>query len=396
MRTRFGGSAIVFGAVLMFLVVYPSMRGQEPRLTPKVAAEHPILPIGSPAPDFALPGVDGKTHRLGDYKKSPLLMVMFICNHCPTSQLYEGRMKKLVADYEGKGVAFVAIQPNDPLAVRLSELGYTDVSDSMAEMKIRAAHRKFTFPYLYDGDMQKVSEAFGVQATPHVFLFDKERKLRYEGRIDNAQRESLVKIQDARLALDAVLAGRPVEVTHTPAFGCSTKWKSKVDTQMQQRKAIEAEPVKLETVTAEELKAMRSNPTDKLLMVSFWATGCKSCLASLPPLLETWRMFRRRNFDFVTVSSDPPEQKDAVLKVLQAQFAGARNLQFAATDVLAMQSTFDARWDPNAAFTVVIAPGGRVVYQQEGPVDILALRRATLANLENDTYITHPNYWAAP
>ena len=396
MLTRFGSSAIAFGAVLMFLVVYPSVRGQEPRLTPKVAAEHPILATGSPAPDFALPGVDGKTHRLGDYKKSPLLMVMFICNHCPTSQLYEGRMKKLVADYEGKGVAFVAIQPNDPLAVRLSELGYTDVSDSMAEMKIRAAHRKFTFPYLYDGDTQKVSEAFGVQATPHVFLFDKERKLRYEGRIDNAQRESLVKIQDARLALDAVLAGKPVEVTHTPAFGCSTKWKSKVDTQMQQRKAIGAEPVNLETVTAEQLKAMRSNPTDKLLMVSFWTTGCKACLASLPSLLETWRMFRRRDFDFVTVSSNPPEQQDAVLKALQAQFAGARNLQFAATDVLAMQSTFDARWDPNTAFTVVIAPGGRVVYQQEGPVDILALRRATLANLENETYITHPNYWAAP
>ncbi len=283
MLSRLGSSAIALGAVLMFLVVYPSVRGQEPRLTPKVAAEHPILPIGSPAPDFSLPGVDGKTHRLGDYKKSPLLMVMFICNHCPTSQLYEGRMKKLVADYEGKGVAFVAIQPNDPLAVRLSELGYTDVSDSMAEMKIRAAHRKFSFPYLYDGDTQKVSEAFGVQATPHVFLFDKERKLRYEGRIDNAQRESLVKIQDARLALEAVLAGKPVEVTHTPAFGCSTKWKSKVDAQMQQRKAIEAEPVKLETVTAEQLKAMRSNPTDKLLMVTFWATGCKSCLASLPP-----------------------------------------------------------------------------------------------------------------
>jgi peroxiredoxin len=370
--------------------------GQEPRLSPKASTEHPILAIGSPAPDFALPGVDGMTHRLGDYKKSPLLMVMFICNHCPTSQLYEGRVKKLVADYEGKGVAFAAIQPNDPLAVRLSELAYTDVSDSLEEMKIRAAHRKFNFPYLYDGGTQKVSEAFGVQATPHVFLFDKDRKLRYEGRIDNAQRESLVKIQDARLALDAVLAGKQVEVNHTSAFGCSTKWKSKIDSQMQQRRAIEAEPVKLETVTAEQLRTMRSNPTDKLLMVSFWSTGCKSCAASLPPLLETWRMFRRRDFDFVTVSSNPPDQKDAVLKALQGQFAGTRNLQFASTDVTAMQSIFDARWDPHASFTVVIAPGGRVVYQQEGAVDILALRRATLANLENGTYITHPNYWAMP
>ncbi len=368
--------------------------GQEPSLTPKASTGHPILSIGSAAPDFALPGVDGKTHRLSDYKSSPLLMVMFLCNHCPTSQLYEGRVKKLVADYEKKGVAFVAIQPNDPTAVRLSELGYTDVSDGFEEMKIRAAYRKFNFPYLYDGETQKVSEAYGVQATPHVFLFDKERKLRYEGRIDNAQRESLVKIQDARLALDAVLAAKPVAVTHTPAFGCSTKWKSKADAQLQQRKAIEAEPVKLDPVTAQEMKTMRSNATGKLLMVSFWSTGCKSCLASLPPLLETWRMYRRRDFDFVTVSSNPPAQKEAVLKALEAQHAGTRNLQYAAADVTAMQSAFDARWDPASAFTIVIAPGGRVVYQQEGEVDVMALRRATLANLENETYITHPNYWA--
>ena len=87
---------------------------QEPRLTPPVAAEHPILPIGAAAPDFSLPGIDGQTHKLADYQDSPLLMVMFLCNHCPTSQLYEGRVKKLVDDYQGKGVAFVAIQPNDP------------------------------------------------------------------------------------------------------------------------------------------------------------------------------------------------------------------------------------------------------------------------------------------
>src|SRR5580698_11108442 len=121
--------------------------GQEPRLTPQVSQEHPILPIGSPAPDFSLPGIDGKVHKLGEYK-DPILVVMFICNHCPTSQLYEGRMKKLVEDYSGKGVGFVAINPNDPKAVLLSELGYTDVTDSLDDMKVRAEYRHFKFPYL--------------------------------------------------------------------------------------------------------------------------------------------------------------------------------------------------------------------------------------------------------
>jgi thiol-disulfide isomerase/thioredoxin len=368
--------------------------GQEPRLTPGVSATHPTLAIGSPAPDFELPGIDGRLHKLSDYQ-DPILVVMFICNHCPTSQLYEGRMKKLVDDYQSKGVGFVAIQPNDLRAVLLSELGYTDVSDSLEEMKIRAAHRHFNFPYLYDGETQSAAQAYGVQATPHVFIFDKERKLRYEGRIDNAQRESLVKIQDARAALDAVLAGQPVAVAHTPAFGCSTKWKSKIDSQMQEQKRIAAEPVTIEAATADDLKKLRTNPTGKVLLINFWATWCGPCLTEFPGLETTFRMFRRRDFDLVTVATNYPDERAGVLKLLQQQHASSRNLQFASDDTYAMQAAFDAKWDAGLPFTMAIAPGGKVLYQQQGEVDIVALRRVILANLENETYVGHPAYWAA-
>jgi thiol-disulfide isomerase/thioredoxin len=368
------------------------VNGQEPGLTPRVSTVHPVLAIGSPAPDFELPGIDGQTHKLGDYT-DPLLMIMFICNHCPTSQLYEGRMKKLVEDYRGKGVGFVAIQPNDPNAILLSELGYTDVSDSLEEMKIRAEFRHFNFPYLYDGETQSVTQAYGAQATPHVFLFDKERKLRYEGRIDNAQRESLVKIQDARAALDALLAGNPVAVPHTPAFGCSTKWKSKIDSQLQEMKKIEAEPVKVEMATADDLKKLRTNPTGKVLLINFWATWCGPCITEFPALETTWRMFRRRDFDLVMVATNYPDEKVGVMKILQEQHASSRNLQFGSDDTYALQAAFDAHWDAGVPFTMVIAPGGKVLYQEQGELDILAARRAILANLENDTYVGHPAYW---
>src|ERR1022692_3643229 len=145
----------------------------------------PTLAIGAAAPDFNLPAVDGKTYRLQDFASSKALVVVFTCVHCPTAQLYEGRIKKLAGDYRDRGVALVAIQPNNPKAVRLDELGYTDRADSLAEMKIRAEYRHFDFPFLYDGETQSVARAYGPtadgetqsvaraygpKATPHVFV----------------------------------------------------------------------------------------------------------------------------------------------------------------------------------------------------------------------------------
>ena len=357
-------------------------------------AEHPTLAVGSAAPDFALPGIDGKTHHLAEYAKSKILAIVFTCNHCPTAQLYEGRIQKLADDYRAKGVMLVAIEPNDPTAIHLSELGYTDVSDSFEEMKTRAAYRHFTFPYLYDGETQSVSQAYGPKATPHIFIFDEKRILRYEGRIDSAQRESLVKTQDARAALDALLAGKPVTVDHTPVFGCSTKWKSKQAASIAEMKRIEAEPVRLEPAGADELKKLRLNPTGKVLLVNFWATWCGPCITEFGDLETTWRMYRHRDFDLVTVSTNLPDEKAGVMKELERQHASSRNLQFATEDTYGLQAAFDAKWDSGVPFTMLIAPDGKVLYQKQGELDILALRRVILANLPDPDYIGHRAYWA--
>src|SRR5690348_9466997 len=148
-------------------------------VSPVLAKDVESLKIGSAAPELNLPGVDGKTYVLADFAKAKVLVVLFTCNHCPTAQAYEERIARLHSDYRDKGVALVAISPNDPLAVRLDELGYTDIGDSFADMKLHARRRGFKFPYLYDGETQSVATAFGVLATPHVFVFDGERKLRY-------------------------------------------------------------------------------------------------------------------------------------------------------------------------------------------------------------------------
>ena len=146
-------------------------------------------------------------------------MVIFTCNHCPTSQYYEERIKKLVSDYKDKGVGVVAISPNDPASVRPDEMGYTDLGDTLEEMKIRARDRQFNFPYLLGGGKyESVARAYGAVATPHAFIFDQARKLQYVGRIDDSEREKFVRVHDVRVALDAMLAGKEVPVKENRVF----------------------------------------------------------------------------------------------------------------------------------------------------------------------------------
>jgi peroxiredoxin len=353
---------------------------------------HPILALGSPAPDFSLPGVDGKIHTLGEYAASPVLVIVFTCNHCPIASIYEGRIQKLADDYGPKGVAVVAIQPNDPDAIRVDELDSADTSDSLDEMKIRVEYKHLRYPYLYDGETQSVARALGPQATPHVFIFDKERKLRYQGRVDNSYREELAKTRDARNAIDALLAGQPVPVAQTGVFGCSTKWKEKQANRIADQKKIEAEPVALQMASAEDLKKLRANPTGKLLLVSFWATWCGPCVHEFPEMETTFRMYRVRDFDLVTVSTNMPDEKAGVLKMLEKQHASSRNLLFASDDTYALQAAFDPKWQSAVPYTVLITPNGEIVYNQQGDIDFLELRRTILANLAAD-YIGFQKYW---
>jgi peroxiredoxin len=356
------------------------------------AADHPILAPGSKAPDFNLPGIDGKMHSLAEYSASPVLVVVFTCNHCPIAQVYEQRISKLAADYRARGVAVVAIQPNAPEAIRVDELDSSDLSDTLEEMKIRAGYKHLDYPYLYDGDTQQTARAYGPQATPHVFVFDRERRLRYEGRMDDNYRIERVKSQDARAAIDAVLEGREVAVAHTGVFGCSTKWKEKEADRLEALRKLDNQPVTLDPVSAEGLKQLRANGGGRLTLVSFWATWCGSCVHEFGEMETTYRMYSNRDLDLVTVSANLPEEREEVLRVLTKNHASTRNLLFDSTNTAALQTAFDPEWDSAVPYTALLGPGGKLLYRRLGSIDMLELRRVILSNIRA-SYEGFQKYW---
>jgi thiol-disulfide isomerase/thioredoxin len=359
-------------------------------------ADDRSLAIGSSAPDFALPGIDGKVHSLGEYASSRVLAVVFTCNHCPAAQRYEDRLRELDEDYRGKSMTLVAINADNPDAVPLSELTYSDGGDSLVDMKARASYRRLQYPYLYDGESQSASAKFGVDTLPHIFVFDEQRKLRYKGRIDDNVNEAQVKTRDARGAIDALLAGSRVTVERTAVTGCQRAILANPSQRQQEMSKIEAEPVTLQMAAEDELKKLRANPTGKLLLVNFWATWCGPCVTEFPELQATYRMYRNRGFDFVSVSSNEPDDEAQVVEFLQKNHASGRNLQFATPDTFGLQAAFDPAMPAAVPFTVLIAPNGDVLFQQLGELDFLKLRRTILANLPDDD--KHPGqqaYWSA-
>lgn len=174
-----------------------------------------LLP-GAKAPDFSLPGVDGKTYSMASFKDKRILVVFFSCNHCPYVQAWESRFVAVQRDYAAKGVQLVAINSNDID-------NYPE--DDFAHMQARAKEQGFNFPYLYDAT-QEVAEAYGPVATPDFYVLDKDRVVRYRGRLDDSHKDpKAVTRQYLRAALDDLLAGRPARTPLTAPYGCSIKWK---------------------------------------------------------------------------------------------------------------------------------------------------------------------------
>src|ERR1043165_1100222 len=337
------------------------------------------LKIGDAAPAFELPGTDGKNHQLSDYTGGEALVVLFTSNHCPTSHSIEKRLQRFWDEYKPKGVKLVAINPNPPDGLSRDELGYGEFGDSFAEMKPYAEKNHWTFDYLYDGDRRLTARAYGCLATPHVFIFDQALTLRYAGRFDDSRfyDDATVKSKDAQNAVDAILAGKPVPVELTRPHGCSTKWREKKAGHDAKHAGWAAAPVKVETIDAAGITALRANGSSKYRLINVWATWCAPCVQEFPDLVAISRQFDMRDFELVTISLDAAQDLAKAEAFLFKQAAGLSRkvegplakepmprttnsyLFTGSTDDLA--AVLDKEMPGPIPHTILVAPGGEVV-----------------------------------
>jgi thiol-disulfide isomerase/thioredoxin len=351
--------------------------------TSLMGAEDPkTLEIGTAAPAFSLPGIDGKTYSLDSFKAGKLLVIIFTADHCPTAQAYEDRILQLYQEYHPKGVEFALVSPNNPQAVCLEEIGYSDLGDSFEEMKIRAKDKKYPMPYLYDGEKQEMAKVYGPTSTPHVFIFDGQRKLRFCGRIDEMENPYEKAAQhDTRNAIAALLEGKPVPVETTKTYGCSIKWASKVEWRTKLDTEWKNKPVEVVDADLNNIKEIIANKSGKYRLINLWATWCGPCVIEFPEFVTMQRMYGARDFEFISISTDGLKKKDKVLEFLKDKNAATKNYICTSDDKYALIEAVDKNWPGALPYTLLVAPGGEIVYSHAGVIDVLEVKKEIIKKI---------------
>ena len=333
------------------------------------------LSTNTKAPDFLLPGVDGNFYSLKDFEEDKVLVIIFTCNHCPTAQAYENRIIQMVEDYKNEQVRFIAISPNSVKSLLLEELGYSDMGDSFEEMKIRAQDKGFNFVYLYDGDTQETSLKYGPVATPHAFVFNSERKLKYNGRLDDSEKPGTAQANDLRSAIDAVLLDVEILEPVKKTFGCSIKWAWKDSWTKKVNADWEKMPVTLNEISKEGVRIMMNNDSERLWLINIWATWCGPCVTEYPEFVDIHRMYIGRDFEFISLSADKLHQKGKALQFLQNNHSAVKNYIFSGSNIYDLIEAVDPKWDGALPYTVLLEPGGDVIYRKMGTIDPLELKK---------------------
>ena len=368
-------------------------------LLTQVATAYTPIPIeqGASAPDFELLNIDDKKVSLADIRGEKATAIIFTTNHCPDAIAATGRMVALVEQFKSKGVGFAAINSNSPKGLSLDELRFSVYCDSFEDMKHVAKDNNFNLPYLYDGETQETARAYGAISTPHIFIFDANLKLKYNGRIDDGRRSlGLAKKNEARAALTAILAGEEPKVIKTRPTGCTTKWLEKATAVAASDKRWDAQPVKVETINAETVAKLVANDNKTAFrLFNIWSTTCGPCVAEFPDLASIYKQYSLQNLEFIPISLDPPKQIDKVTEFLKEQKVGtasntAKHLEKDGRttnnyifdgDTEDLAKALDPEWNGAMPHTLLIDQNGKVLYRHTGAIVPIELKRAIVTEV---------------
>ncbi len=341
------------------------------------AAEEIIpLPLGAKMPAFKLISARDQFFDSRDLSNARAILVIFMSNHCSFSQGYEQRIKDIVKDYQKKGLRVVAISPNSPLAISDEDLSHSDLSDDFPALARRSQDQAFSFPYLYDGDDQMVSQQFGPTKLPEVFLFDQDQTLRYRGLIDGSPQPGRAQANRLRNAINAVLENRAIIRAETNPLGCEVKWSWSAGEKAEKDKKWLDRPVGLKSIDLDSMKTLMVNFSQGIRLINFWATWCGPCKLEYPELLRMQRMFGGRRFEFVSVSLDEWENREEVLTFLQQVHSPVQNFIYSQRNLEKLAAAVHSNWDGTLPFTIILEPYGEVYKYWLGPIDPIEVRKA--------------------
>ncbi|MGE0102379.1 MAG: redoxin domain-containing protein [Blastocatellales bacterium] len=310
--------------------------------------------IGEPAPDFTLTDTSGNVHSLKSYR-GRIAVLGFLGVACPISNAYNDRIRAFVTDYSPGNVAFLGINSN--------------YDEPVPAIRAHIEKNGFSFPVLKDVD-NKVSDSYGAERTPEMFVIDQDGVLRYRGRIDNSQELRRVKRNDLRAALDELMSGKPVTIPEARAFGCLIK------------RAADAEAINRVEEQAKDFspKVGRLKPADfakfkaaslgKVLVINFWATWCGPCVAEFPEFVALDAKYRDKGVKFVGISADEISDIDSkVIPFIKEQKAMFEMMIQDTDDPEEMIAVVDKEWQGTLPATFIFDKTGKLSYVRYGIID---------------------------
>jgi peroxiredoxin len=323
------------------------------------------LTVGQPAPDFALKDTTGKAHSLKAYR-GQTVVIGFVGTKCPIANAYITRMNSIAAEYKAKNVVFLGINSN--------------VNEPLKLVKAHAAKSKYVFSILKD-DGNVVADAYGASVTPEMYIIDGTGVLRYHGRVDNASDERRVERHDLRVALDEMLAGKPISKPDLKAFGCVIKRAGVSETTKLQKPVqtpATASPIAL--LKPADFHKLKTDSQGKVLLINFWATWCAPCIAEFPEFVMIDKNYRSKGVRMVAISTDEKSDiESAVIPFLKKQKAEFESFVSDADDPQELIDVVDKNWSGALPATFVFDKQGKLIFTKYGIID----REELLKTLDN-------------